>query len=230
MIGLFVIVAGLTGYLLLRPVLRSAPRLTRLRAYFRDPQAFEDYILQAGKRCGNAPFLLPTDGYVGFFWGDSFRPGHRHQGIDIFGPPGPETLGKVPVVASFDGYLTRLPEWRSAVILRVPQDPLRPGRQIWLYYTHMADPEGRSFITEAFPPGTVEAFVEAGTLLGYQGNYSADPDNPTGMHLHFSLVLDDGQGRFRNELRIENTLDPSPYLGLELNAERAGGELASCPG
>jgi len=116
-IGLFVIVAGL-----------------RLRAYFRDPQAFEDYILQAGKRCGNAPFLLPTDGYVGFFWGDSFRPGHRHQGIDIFGPPGPETLGKVPVVASFDGYLTRLPEWRSAVILRVPQDPLRPGRQIWLLH------------------------------------------------------------------------------------------------
>lgn len=34
------------------------------------------------------------------------------------------------------------------------------------------------------------------------------------MHLHFSIVKDDGNGRFLNELRIENTLDPSPYLRL----------------
>ncbi|MGH2521877.1 MAG: hypothetical protein ACRDH2_05165 [Anaerolineales bacterium] len=34
------------------------------------------------------------------------------------------------------------------------------------------------------------------------------------MHLHFSIVQDDGRGRFKNELKIENTLDPSPYLGL----------------
>jgi hypothetical protein len=133
-------------------------------------------------------------------------------------------------VAAHDGYLTRLPDWRSAVILRHPDDPLQPGRQIWTYYTHMADPDGRSFIDAAFPPGTTEEFVRAGTPLGYQGNYSADPSSPTGMHLHFSIVRDDGQGEFLNELEISNTLDPSPYLGIEVNADRLGDGIAVCGG
>jgi hypothetical protein len=120
------------------------------------------------------------------------------------------------------------------VIVRVPEDPLQPGRQIWTYYTHMANPDGASYIAEDFPPGTEEVFVEAGTLLGYQGNYSGTPGNPTGVHLHFSVVLDDGQGGFRNELEIRNTLDPSPYLGLPLNAKESlnaketGGEAPGC--
>ena len=70
--------------------------------------------------------------------------------------------------------------------------------------------------------------MEAGAFLGYQGNYSGDPNNPTGIHLHFSIVLDDGQGSFRNELKIANTLDPSPYLGLPLNASTDPGALAVC--
>lgn len=31
-------------------------------------------------------------------------------------------------------------------------------------------------------------------------------------------VEDDGMGKFKHKLDIENTLDPSPYLGLPLNA------------
>jgi hypothetical protein len=104
------------------------------------------------------------------------------------------------------------------VIVRIPNDPLKPGRQIWTYYTHMADPQGNSFVSSRFPPGTSEQYIEAGTLLGYQGNYSGTPGNPVGVHLHFSIVQDDGNGGYRNELKIENTLDPSPYLGLPLNA------------
>jgi murein DD-endopeptidase MepM/ murein hydrolase activator NlpD len=203
----------------------SSGRVLRLRQYLSNPTDHTDWQIHAGDRCGQAPFLLPTDGYIGFAWGDSFRPGKHHQGLDIFGPT---DLGETPVVAAYDGYLTRLPDWRSAVILRLPDDPLQPGRQIWTYYTHMADANGRSFIDDSFPPGTSEQFVRAGTLLGTQGNYSADPDNPTGMHLHFSIVRDDGTGRFRNELVFANTLDPTPYLGIEVNAERLGGELAVC--
>jgi hypothetical protein len=82
----------------------------------------------------------------------------------------------------------------------------------------MATRDGQSFISADFPPGTFEKFVDAGRLLGYQGNYSGDPNNPTGIHLHFSIVKDDGQGSFRNELEINNTYDPSPYLGLRVNA------------
>jgi hypothetical protein len=197
----------------------------RLRQYLSNPAEHADWQIHAGERCGAAPFLVPTDGYIGFAWGDSFRPGHAHQGIDVFGPA---ELGETPVVAAYDGYLTRLPDWRSAVIIRIPSDPLQPGRQIWTYYTHMADPQGRSYIDSDFPPGTTEVFVRAGTPLGYQGNYSADPDNPTGMHLHFSIVRDDGEGHFRNELAIANTLDPSPYLGINVSAENLGEAVAVC--
>ena len=221
------VAAGLAfaAYRSFRP---SADRLIRLRQYWADPERRAGWTLHAGSRCGDAPFLMPTDGLVGFLWDDAFYPGHRHQGVDIFGPTGPDGLGETRVVAVHDGYLTRLPEWKSAVILRIPSDPLMPGRQIWVYDAHMADADGTSYIGEAFPPGTTEAFVPAGTLLGFQGNYSADPDNPTGMHLHFSIVEDDGQGRFRSELQIANTLDPSPYLGVELNASRAGQAPAVC--
>lgn len=70
--------------------------------------------------------------------------------------------------------------------------------------------------------------MEAGTLLGYQGNYSGDPYNPVGVHLHFSIVLDNGLGNFRNELEIGNTLDPSPYFGMNLNASTSRGEPPVC--
>ena len=105
------------------------------------------------------------------------------------------------------------------MIIRVPDDPLLPGRTIWIYYTHMADPEGNTFIDASFPPGTMEMPVKMGQPLGFQGNYSGDPVHPTGVHLHLSIVLSDGRGGFRNETDIANTLDPSPYFGMRLNAE-----------
>jgi hypothetical protein len=197
---------------------RSTARSARLMQFLRDPEANAGWMVQAGERCEGAPFSFPTDGYIGFLWDDSFRPGHRHSGLDIFGGA---DVGVTPVLAAYDGYLTRLPDWISTVIIRIPQDPLQPGRQIWTYYTHMADPQGNSLIDAAFPPGTNEVFVPAGTLLGRQGNYSGAPGNPTGVHLHFSIVRDDGQGGFMNELEIENTLDPSPYFNLILNAGEA---------
>lgn len=226
--ALAVAAASFVGYSLYVRWRPSASRISRLRQYWSDPEAHSDWVLHAGDRCGEAPFIFPTDGFLGFLWGDSFRPGHRHQGLDIFGPTGPDGLGETPVVAAYDGYLTRLLDWKASVIIRIPEDPLNPGRQIWTYYTHMADAGGRSYLSDAFPPGTSEKFVRAGELLGYQGNYSADPDNPTGMHLHFSIVRDDGQGSFLNELEFTNTIDPSLYLGLELNAERLNDAPALC--
>jgi hypothetical protein len=94
----------------------------------------------------------------------------------------------------------------------------------------MADPNGNSFISSEFPPGTSEKHIEAGTLLGFQGNYTGDASNPSGVHLHFSIVLDDGQGSFLNELDINNTLDPSLYLGLTLNARTSDGKVVICQG
>jgi murein DD-endopeptidase MepM/ murein hydrolase activator NlpD len=210
-----IIVTALTGvYFYLRRS-KVSPALATFYEWYRHPERHPDWAMQPGERCGDAPFIFPTTGYIGFVWEDSFRPGHRHQGIDIFGGKGP---GIAEVRAAYAGYLTRLPDWKSTVIIRIPSDPLSPGRQIWAYYTHMADEDGKSYIPDEFPPGTSEMFVEAGTLLGYQGDYSGTPDNPTGVHLHFSVVKDDGSGWFKNELKIENTYDPSPYFGLPLNS------------
>ena len=224
-ISLVIVVVLVVAYYLYQGFQSSAVRMQRLRQYWQNPEAQREGVIHAGEQCGEAPFIMPTDGFIGFVWGDSFRPGHSHQGLDIFGADG---LGETPVVAAYDGYLTRLPDWRSSIIIRIGNDPLQPGRQIWLYYTHMADAQGNSFIVDDLPPGTYDRFVEAGTLLGYQGNYSADPDNPTGIHLHFSIVKDDGQGNFKNELVFNNTIDPSPYLGMQLNADKLGDGIAAC--
>jgi len=204
----------------------SLNRTARLMNFLRNPQDHSDWALSAGTRCGAALFVFPTNGYIGFIWDDSFRPGHRHQGIDVFGGQAQNTT---PILAAYPGYLSRLPDWKSTVIIRVPNDPLQPDRQIWTYYTHMADEQGNSFISTNFPPGTSEVYVEAGTLLGYQGNFSGSPGNPTGIHLHFSIVLDDGQGKFLNELEITNTLDPSPYFSLNLNANTNQSSIPFCP-
>jgi peptidoglycan LD-endopeptidase LytH len=201
-------------------------RTVRLREWLSNSQAHPEWAVHAGQPCQpGAPFLLPTDGLIGYLWDDSFRPGHRHSGLDIFGGTEP---GVVPVVAAYSGYLTRQPEWKSAIIIRVPRDPMEPSRQIWLYYTHMADPSGNSFISEDFPPGTSESFVKAGTIIGYQGNYTGNPSSPTGVHLHFSIVLSDNTGNYLNELEIGNTLDPSPYFGIPLNAKTAPEGVIIC--
>jgi peptidoglycan LD-endopeptidase LytH len=224
--GLLVALLVGAGLVFLRGGRASVSRSGNVLAFLRDPESRPHWRVAAGTRCAEAPFVFPTDGFIGFLWDDSFRPGHRHSGLDIFGGQG---LNTTPVVAAYPGYLTRQPDWVSTVIIRAPSDPLQPSRQIWLYYTHMADPEGNSFILPAFTPGTSEVFVEAGTLLGYQGNYSGNPLRPTGIHLHFSIVLDDGRGGYLNELEIENTLDPTPYFGLPLNASTSQGEIPVCP-
>jgi hypothetical protein len=205
------IAAAITAYYSYSP---NSVRVDKFRQWIRNPASHPDWKLAAGSQCNSAPLLFPTDGFAGFLWGDSFGLRHTHQGIDVFAGT---DVGITGVIAAYSGYLTRSPEWKSAVIVRVPNDPLQSGRQIWLYYTHMADQNGTSFISDDFPAGTFEKFIEAGTFLGYQGNYSGDPSNPVGVHLHFSIVEDDGNGNFKNELDIDNTLDPSPYLGLPLN-------------
>lgn len=167
--------------------------------------------------CPGAPFILPTDGYIGLLYADPNGPysaAQPHQGIDIFSNA---AAGVMPVYAAYDGYISREAGWRSALIQRVPEDPLQPGRTIWLYYAHMADRDGNSFIEPGFPPGVSELFVPRGTLLGYTGDYNGGALRDIWVHLHFSIVLDDGRGRYTNELEFANTLDPSPYLGLPLN-------------
>ncbi len=208
-------------------VLRSetSSRSANVVEWIRHSDDHPEWGMQPLQQCADAPFIFPTYGFIGYLWDDSFRPGHRHQGIDIFGGKEP---GITPVYAAMDGYLTRQTDWKSTVIIRIPEDPLQLGHQIWTYYTHLADPTGSSYIVAEFPPGTSEKFVKAGTLLGYQGNYSGTIGAPTGVHLHFSIVRDDGQGNYMNELEIDNTIDPSPYFQIQLNSKNDPEEIPLC--
>lgn len=213
-VSAIIIAALVAGYFLFISPTRNNQGTLFVVQWIRNPSAHQDWAMEALQTCNDAPFQMPTRGLIGYVWDDSFKIGHHHQGIDIFGGT---NIGITPVYAAYDGYLTRQFDWKSTVIIRIPSDPLEPSRQIWTYYTHMADPDGNSLVSLDYPPGTSEVFVKAGTLLGYQGDYSGDPENPTGVHLHFSIVRDTGSGSYLNELEIKNTLDPSPYFGLTLN-------------
>lgn len=192
-----------------------------------NPETRAGLITVQREACPDAPFVLPTDGFIGLLYEDPRGPysaANPHQGIDIFSNTEP---GINPVYAAYDGYVTREAGWRSALIIRIPDDPLQTGRAIWLYYAHMADREGNSFIVDSFPPGTREEYVAQGTLLGYTGDYNGSSPRTIWVHLHFSIVKDDGNGRYANELEFENALDPSPYLGMALNYNCAP-ETAEC--
>ena len=185
--------------------------------YLNNPQANSHLETSAFTHCPDAPFIVPSEGFIGLLWRDSAAPYtalRRHTGIDIFGG---RTEGTVPIVAVYDGWLTRLEDWQSTVIIR-HDDPLQAGRTIWTYYTHMALRNGgESFIPLDFPQGTYNMPITQGTIIGYQGAYS--PQFPVATHLHMSIVTSNPDGSFRNEAILENTLDASPYFGMDLNAD-----------
>ena len=166
-IGVVVGVGVVTAAYFLQGGNNVAGRSKMVVSFIRNPDKHQNLIVEAGSRCEDAPFAMPTTGMIGYVWNDSFRPGHHHTGLDIFSPDG---LGLTPIYSVYDGYITRLDGWKSTVIIRHPEDPLNPGTQIWTYYTHMADPDGNSFIVDAFPQGITDQFIPEGTLLGYQGN------------------------------------------------------------
>ncbi len=201
---------------------RPTEQLLRLRTWLDDPTAHADWSVTVDRSCGDAPMLIPTNGYIGFGWDDSFRPGHRHSGLDIFGPDNQN--GVTPIVAAYGGYLTREDGWKSTVILRHPDFPAVPaagivqGEQIWTYYTHMASRDGsESYVAAEFPPGTHERFVKAGTLLGHQGNWGGSLWQLTGRHLHFSVVKSKPDGSYMDERDIANTYNPIYLLGIQRN-------------
>ena len=222
LVFLLALMAGIY-YFVLRADTNS--RSANVMEWIKHPLNHPDWSIKAKEQCPEAVFSMPTSGFIGFLWDDSFRPGHRHSGLDIFSGTEP---GTTPVFAAMDGYLTRESDWISTIIIRIPQDLLNPEQQIWTYYTHMADKDGKSFVEATFPPGTTEVFVEAGTLLGYQGNFSGTAGSPTGNHLHFSIVKDDGSGKYLNELEIENTIDPSPYFQISLNVKNQPAKIPVC--
>ncbi len=200
---------------------------TYIYRWLTDTSVQSSWGIVGGVVCNDAPFMLPSSGFIGLLWSDPAPPyadNRRHTGVDIFGLGAPNT---VPIVAVYDGWLTRESDWKSTVIIR-HDDPLQAGRTIWTYYTHMANRAGNvSFIAPSFPAGASEMFVKQGTMLGYQGEY-AGSGNPIAMHVHLSIVTSDAAGSYLNEAILDNTLDPSPYFGLPLNIGAAPARPIQC--
>jgi len=80
-----VITLAVVGYFGYDRFFRSgSPRWVQYGAYQADPGLLGEYRLTAGMRCGDAPFAFPTDRAIFGLWDQSYRPGHRHIGLDIF--------------------------------------------------------------------------------------------------------------------------------------------------
>ena len=196
---------------------RKVDRITLIGTWFDDPAEQPDWLVKGGSYCPGAPMMFPSDGFIGVGWSDGVPPMYEHTGYDIFSPAGAENV--TPIYAAADGYLTRESTWRSSVIIRHPDFDALPeitgGEQIWTYYTHMASADGQTiYVAPEFPKGTREKFVEAGTILGYQGTWSGRLGDPVGLHLHFSIPVTVEGGGYANETIIANTLDPAPFLGI----------------
>ncbi|MFK7805603.1 MAG: M23 family metallopeptidase [Anaerolineae bacterium] len=214
-----IVLAGFVGWVYLN---RRTDRISLIRTWFADPPAHQDWLVKGGEYCPDAPMMFPSDGFIGVGWGDGAPPMYEHTGYDIFSPAGADNI--TPIYAAYDGYLTRESTWRSSVIIRHPDFDQLPevtgGQEIWTYYTHMASADGETIYVEPdFPKGTREKFVEAGTLLGYQGTWSGRLNDPVGLHLHFSIPVTIDGGGYANETMIENTLNPAPFLGVEEGAD-----------
>jgi hypothetical protein len=114
----------------------------------------------------------------------------------------------------------RLASWENTIAI-LHDDPLQPGKQVWSVYADMADADGDSFIVPDFPPGSSDAPVKTGQLLGYQGTWSGRPFWPGQTHLRFSIVEAE-EGQSLAQVMDTNALDPSPYLGIDGRASVKG--------
>jgi hypothetical protein len=67
-----------SAYLAWRWFTTPGNRTPLVLAWLSNPDDHPGWAVKAGQRCGQAPFLLPTDGFIGYLWADNLRAGHRH--------------------------------------------------------------------------------------------------------------------------------------------------------
>jgi murein DD-endopeptidase MepM/ murein hydrolase activator NlpD len=145
----------------------------------------------AAAACPGAAMVIPTDGKVG--WSYRWPTGvlGLHTGVDVFGARGD------PVYAVEGGPVLSADDRR----VRIRHAALAVDS----YYTHLDRVHVRS-----------GQRVARGQLIGEKGDKGADGI----VHLHFSLTrVPPGAADWLwlDEREIANTVDPSPYLGANVN-------------
>lgn len=71
---LFILLVGIIviGYQAYQWIARPGRRAQQVFSWLRNPGSHPEWMINRGEKCGEAPFLMPTDGLVGFIWGDFF--------------------------------------------------------------------------------------------------------------------------------------------------------------
>ena len=135
---------------------------------------------------------------------------YLHDGIDIWQVD--QRVNVEPVYAVCNGLLIPFTNWS----FRIQCDSIDsifqvPHRQVWVYYTHMANQNGSvSYILPEFRSGKPSSRVSQGQLLGYQGIKGTEV-----VHLHLSV----------NTCASERcNIDPSPYFGDSLDNNNGRGQ------
>ncbi len=185
-----------------------------------------DAVAAVERVCAGAPWSLPSDSALGMWW--------YNQTLSLMGAGFDNT---VPVYAVADGVLLRRADWPDAVAI-LHADPLESGAQVWTFYGGMASADGgESYVSAAFPPGSADARVRQGDLLGYQGSYPH-----FWVHLHFAVLpaLPDGEFpaalvwrdtgddlTLRRVLQIADRRNPAEYLGTFSSTVAGAGDWLS---
>jgi murein DD-endopeptidase MepM/ murein hydrolase activator NlpD len=179
-----------------------------------------------------APFGIPTSGFSGFLWDEPLPGGGVHAGVDIcFQNDCRGTAEGNEVRAAFGGTLfaiyndqVHIPTSGNPVpaIVVMEHDNLHiPGEPatVFTWYLHMAE-EGTSttYVNDHLEVGQ---YYPAGTLLGHMGNRRIKdihglPIGDAVTHLHFQVQ------RKGTDLFFDNSLDPSHFIGLNVNFNKSG--------
>jgi len=157
------------------------------------PKDFENVTYPEDYFCPGALWQLPTRGDMGLFWfnGQLLMMGDGYT-------------GEIPVYAIADGLLYQFPGWETSIAIQ-HDDPINPGQKIWSFYGDLAPAFNKTnpYIEDTF----IEAVgipVEAGDLLGYQGQWLG-PNQQTWVHLRFTLLPANEDGSFPESiLPIDN--------------------------
>jgi hypothetical protein len=174
-----------------------------------------------------APFGIPTSGFIGFLYDEPVSKGVVHAGVDICTANNcSSTAEGNEVRAAYGGKLVAIyndqvqplsPSNPVAAIVVLEQDNISlPGMPMTVYswYLHMA--KDGSSISYVNPQLVLGHYYPAGTFLGHQGNRRVLGICCAVTHLHFQVQTND------TDLFFKNSLDPSPFLGPNVNFTKSG--------
>ena len=86
-LGILVVVGAIGAFAAYKLFFSGSSRSARWLEYWswlQNPDMAAEIAIEPGTRCDDSAFAFPTRGVIFGLWDESYRVGHRHQGLDIF--------------------------------------------------------------------------------------------------------------------------------------------------